>query len=404
MVRAGKRAGRKDTVRVVRAGTVTVWLTATGAPPLAAAPPLAGGAMVAVTLPVCGLDAALVMSALTVRAELARSGALCSITRELPSASGPATWSWTGNWMPVLLSGGIWFQSTSSSLNILLGLFGCTSTASEFPRRLSRRVMSKVNLAYAPVTLAAPATLWPLTHTFAAPMTPLMISFASRPARRGAAKSVRHHHGTANRATVSLPTAPSKPKHLRMLSEKKTCGHRPFCSRASISVPGAPASSLDTRSQPRARKPGLEIRAPRRVTPALLCTCQPRPPRLARSLLPVAEEDGRLVPAVRAGGAAVVAVVAVTRRVVVARAPDVACPADADAADTDDTAESARASTVSVRTGSHVRSADQGLLTDLTAGASVSRVTAARASRPGEDQLVCILSKQMCQRPDAGLR
>ena len=191
---------------------------------------------------------------------------------------------------------------------------------------------------------------------------------------------------------MTLPIRFSKPKHLRMLSEKKTCGQRPFCSRASISVPGAPALSLDTRSQWRARKPGLEIRAPRRVTPALLCTCQPRLPRLARSLLPVAEEDGMPVPAVRAGAAAV-AVVAVTRRAVAACAPDAACPADAaaaGAADTDDTAESAKASTTSARTGNRVRSADRvrgadrersadrRLVTDFMAGASVSRVTAAR--------------------------
>ena len=68
MVRAGNLAGLNTTVRVVLGGTVTAWLTVTGTPPPA------GGAMVAVTLPGCGLDAALVMSALTVRAELARSG------------------------------------------------------------------------------------------------------------------------------------------------------------------------------------------------------------------------------------------------------------------------------------------------------------------------------------------
>jgi len=33
--------------------------------------------------------------------------------------------------MPVLLSGGIWFQSTSSTVNMVCGLFGLTSMASE---------------------------------------------------------------------------------------------------------------------------------------------------------------------------------------------------------------------------------------------------------------------------------
>src|ERR1035437_1795530 len=92
MVRAGNRAGLKDTVLVVRGGTVTAWLTVTGPPPPAGAPwspgppspagtpPPRGGAMVTVTRPACGLDALLVMSAFTVRAELARSRALCSIT------------------------------------------------------------------------------------------------------------------------------------------------------------------------------------------------------------------------------------------------------------------------------------------------------------------------------------
>ena len=43
--------------------------------------------------------------------------------------------------MPVLLSGGIWFQSTSSNVNMRFGLFGCISMASEFrPARSSRLI------------------------------------------------------------------------------------------------------------------------------------------------------------------------------------------------------------------------------------------------------------------------
>jgi hypothetical protein len=129
----------KLTVRVVFAGTVTFWLTTIDAPP-------PGGLIVAVTVPDCDAAVLLVMSLLTVSAELLRSAALFSATLALVSDSAPSTWSWTGNWMPVLLSGGIWFQSTSSSVNILAGSFGLTSMASALAPDLTRPVMLKVNL------------------------------------------------------------------------------------------------------------------------------------------------------------------------------------------------------------------------------------------------------------------
>ena len=129
----------KLTVWVAAAGTVTVWLTVIGVPP-------PGGVMVAVTVPVCAVEVWLVMSDLTVSAELLRVAALLSTTRALPSDSAPSTASWTGNWMPVLLSGGIWFQSTSSSVNMVSGSFGLTSIASEFVPVTSRLVTLKVNL------------------------------------------------------------------------------------------------------------------------------------------------------------------------------------------------------------------------------------------------------------------
>ncbi len=46
----------------------------------------------------------------------------------------------------MLLSGGIWFQSTSSSVNMVSGLFGLISIASEFVPDRIRLVMLKVNL------------------------------------------------------------------------------------------------------------------------------------------------------------------------------------------------------------------------------------------------------------------
>ena len=138
MVSAGKPSGAKVTVWVVLAGTVTARVTVIGVP-------LPGGVIVAVTVPVCGDDALLVTSVLTVSAALDRSAASLWLTCELPTASVPSTWSWTGNWMPVLLSGGIWVQSTLSRVYMLAGSFGLTSIASEFVPSLSMPVMSKVN-------------------------------------------------------------------------------------------------------------------------------------------------------------------------------------------------------------------------------------------------------------------
>ena len=56
------------------------------------------------------------------------------------------------------------------------------------------------------MTVAGVATWWPSTHTAARPITPLTMSVAVWPGCSGAVKPVRHHHGTANRGTVSWPT------------------------------------------------------------------------------------------------------------------------------------------------------------------------------------------------------
>src|ERR1700761_7847138 len=137
MVRAGNAAGVKLTVLVVFAGTVTAWLTVTGAPP--------GGVITAVTVPDWDEPVLLVMSLLTVSAALLRSAASLCTTRALPSLSALPVASWTGDAMPVLLSGGIWFQSTSSRVNMVSGLFGLTSMASELAPDAARLVTSKVN-------------------------------------------------------------------------------------------------------------------------------------------------------------------------------------------------------------------------------------------------------------------
>ena len=51
----------------------------------------------------------------------------------------------------------------------------------------------------------------PFTQTFAEPITPFTISVAVCPATRFGVKSVRHHQGTLNSATVSAPILLMKP-------------------------------------------------------------------------------------------------------------------------------------------------------------------------------------------------
>src|SRR5262249_13653075 len=151
-----------------------------------------GGVIVADTVPVCADPVVLVTSVFTVSAELDRLAAVFWLTCVLPTTSGPPVCNWTGNWMPVLLSGGIWVQSTLSSVSIAVGSSGSTWMANEFVPAASGFVMSKPRRAYAPATVLEVATSVPSTHTSALPTIPLRISFAFCPAG-GATKSVRHH-------------------------------------------------------------------------------------------------------------------------------------------------------------------------------------------------------------------
>src|SRR5215469_7948014 len=198
MTRRGYRDGGNVTVRVVFAGTVTFCRTVM-------ARPWPGGVIVAATMPVCGAGVWLVMSVRTVRPDRVRPAVLCSSTCALPSDSAPSTASWTGNWMPVLLSGGICVQSTLSTVNIDVGSFGLTSIASEFVPDTTTLEMLKVKRVYAPVTVADVATSVPFTQTLADPITPLTISVAVCPDVRFGVKSVRHHQGTLNRLVVTEP-------------------------------------------------------------------------------------------------------------------------------------------------------------------------------------------------------
>src|SRR5579871_848859 len=135
MVSAGNADGANVTVLVEFAATVTACETVIGVPD-------PGGVTVAVTVPVCALAEVLVTSVLTVSALLDRSAAVAWFTCELSATSGPPVSSCTGNWMPVLLSGGICVQSTLSSVSIVFGSFGCISMASELVPDVSSAVMS----------------------------------------------------------------------------------------------------------------------------------------------------------------------------------------------------------------------------------------------------------------------
>ena len=116
MRRSWKAAGVSDTVRVVWAGTRTGWVMRMRGPD--------GGVTCAASTPDCARPVVLVTWARRVSAELVTRGALCSTTCASEMASAPELWSSTGNWMPVLLSGGIWDQSTLSSVNIVFGSLG----------------------------------------------------------------------------------------------------------------------------------------------------------------------------------------------------------------------------------------------------------------------------------------
>jgi hypothetical protein len=113
--------------------------------------------------------------------------------------------------MPVLLSGGIWVQSTLSTVNMDDGSFGLTSMATELVPVTRRLDTSNVNLVYAPVTVAEVATSVPLTHTFAEPITPFTTSVSYWPEAGAAVKSVRHHHGTLNGAALTGPILLAEP-------------------------------------------------------------------------------------------------------------------------------------------------------------------------------------------------
>ena len=77
--------------------------------------------------------------------------------------------------------------------------------ATVFAPGRSSPVTSKANRVYAPVTVAGRGHLVAVDPDVAAPITPLTTSVACCPARRRGLKLVRHHHGTANRGTVSAP-------------------------------------------------------------------------------------------------------------------------------------------------------------------------------------------------------
>ena len=144
----------------------------------------------------------------SVSAELVRFGALCSTTCASLIASAAEVCSWAGNWIPVLLSGGIWVQSTLSRVNIVFGSLGYSRKARALAPRRRSPVTSNAYCVYAPWMALWPATSCPLSHRSASPTTPLTTSVAWRETDPPTAlKVVRNHHGTANRPIVSRPSA-----------------------------------------------------------------------------------------------------------------------------------------------------------------------------------------------------
>ena len=135
-----------------------------------------------------------------------KPGESCCTTWTPLSASGPDVCSWIGNWIPVLLSGGICVQSTLSSVNILVGSFGYSFSASALVPRRRSRVTSNAYRVLSPWTVARVAIRIPFSHTSAVPTTPLTISWACCERPRLEGNVVRNHHGTLNMGIVSRPT------------------------------------------------------------------------------------------------------------------------------------------------------------------------------------------------------
>ena len=107
--------------------------------------------------------------------------------------------------MPVLLSGGIWFQSTLSSVNIVFGSFGWTSSASEFvPRAQQAGDVERVARVGALDGRVGRDLVAVDPHVgLADDAVDDQLRVLAGAARR--LKSVRNHHGTANCGTVSGP-------------------------------------------------------------------------------------------------------------------------------------------------------------------------------------------------------
>src|SRR3954447_18362926 len=102
----GVSLGANATVIVCPPGTVTHLWETIGGPH--------GGSTTAVTTPCCGQELLFVTRAFAVSAAEERSGASCWTACTSSIESAPLSCNWTVNCMPVLLSGGIWVQSTLS--------------------------------------------------------------------------------------------------------------------------------------------------------------------------------------------------------------------------------------------------------------------------------------------------
>ena len=121
-----------------------------------------GAVTLARTVAVRRVAERLATCALSVRADVVTPGVSSWTTWASVSDTAPEVCSCTGNWIPVLLSGGIWVQSTLSSVNIFDGSLGCTRSATALTPERIQRLTSKLYCVKAPWTVACEATSCPL--------------------------------------------------------------------------------------------------------------------------------------------------------------------------------------------------------------------------------------------------
>src|ERR1700692_2399977 len=116
-----------------------------------------------------------------------------------PISTGPLRTMSTPRQGPMLLSGGVGFQSTQPIDRLNLGSAGCTRNARVLLPTCTHRVTSNSCTGYAPATTAWSATRLPFNQTSALAIMPLIrssVRVACPPS--ATVNSVRYHQGIRN--------------------------------------------------------------------------------------------------------------------------------------------------------------------------------------------------------------